>query len=61
MTRDMGQLVNLSVHRGIPFKDTAGLIVLQWETGLDRLQSVKVFVILSLFELLRSNSYDVDT
>lgn len=61
MTKDMGQLVNLSVHRGIPFKDTAGLIVLQRETGLDRLQSVKVFVILSLFELLRSNSYDVDT
>lgn len=61
MTRDMGQFVNLSVHRGIPSKDTAGLIVLQWEHGLDRLQSVKVFVILSLFELLRSNPYDVDT
>lgn len=61
MTRDMGQFVNLSVHRGILSKDTAGLIVLQWEHGLDRLQSVKVFVILSLFELLRSNPYDVDT
>lgn len=49
MTKDMGQLVNLSVRLGIPFKDTAGFIVLLWETGSDRLQRVKVFVMLSLF------------
>lgn len=41
MTKDMGQLVNLSVRRGIPFKDTAGFIVLLRETGSNRPQSVK--------------------